>query len=477
MTTISTTHYASIGKRFVAILIDSLLLQVMFFIAYGKPPMGEELSTSKGIAANLLAGLIGWVYFAVMESSSLQATFGKRLLSIIVTDTNGNKISFGRATLRYLAKSLWIIIFIFALIVALISQTISSGKNTPYLAFAGLLILIAVAVAFIGYLMAFFTPEKQALHDMIARCVVVNGGGEPVKIPWKSLIAIAFVGIILGRIVIAQLPSTSTNSTNTEVSNPEQVTTNTPIPNVPDVSNKSNIFGELAEARTTIYGVWELDFASGVIQHQALLSMHGTSGIMAVRFLGDNGVTQTVRQNMTLWSSAKGLVLTGSNPVDAKTNTPSPTYAPDNFLIATQPDNSVILRNYSLSGANKSLTESPVERKFLGYPSIGINMIELTPEKRAELNQKQLPQVTRDSGVLVVNVNANSTASQSGIKPGDVILSINDNNMTNIKQVQTAIQSSGLDSVLKLDIDRGGENLALKVSVGCCYNPQPQSNR
>ncbi|MBW4601633.1 MAG: PDZ domain-containing protein [Calothrix sp. FI2-JRJ7] len=160
---------------------------------------------------------------------------------------------------------------------------------------------------------------------------------------------------------------------------------------------------------------------------------------------------------MTLWSSAKGLVLVGNNPIDVKTNTSSPTYAPDNFLIATRPDNSVVLRNYSLSGANKSLTESPVERKFLGYPSIGINMVELTPEKRSEINRKNnLPLITRDSGVLVVSVNANSTASRSGVKPGDVIVSINENNVSNVKQVQNAIQSSGLDSVLKFNLDRGG---------------------
>lgn len=495
MSTISTTHYASIGKRFVAVLIDNLLLQVMFFIAYGKPPMGQELSTPRGIGANLLAALIAWLYFAVMESSSLQATFGKRLLSIIVTDTKGNKIFFGRATLRYLAKSLWLIILFFALIVALMSQTISAGKaNTAYLAFAGLLILVSLCVALIGYLMAFFTPEKQALHDMIARCIVVNGGGEPVTIPWKSLIAIAFCYIILGRVVVGQLPGTvSTNTVSPISSNTQLAPTNAPtaILSIPSTSNNqqnppainndnsnntnntNSVFGELVPANTTIYGVWELNFANGVTQHQALLSMRGTSGVMVVRFLGDKGVTQIVRQNMTLWSSAKGLVLIGNNPIDTKTNTLSPTYAPDNFFIATRPDNSVVLRNYSLSGANKSLTESPVERKFLGYPSIGINMVELTPEKRNEINQQNnLPLVNRDNGVLVLSVNDNSTALRSGVKAGDVIISINENNVTNVKQVQTAIQSSGLDSVLNFNVDRSGESVALKVSVGCCYNPQ-----
>jgi uncharacterized RDD family membrane protein YckC len=59
----------------------------------------------------LLYLLIRWLYFAIMESSSYQATFGKQLLEIKVTDMDGNRISFWRATLRYFAKILSGMIF------------------------------------------------------------------------------------------------------------------------------------------------------------------------------------------------------------------------------------------------------------------------------------------------------------------------------------------------------------------------------
>jgi uncharacterized RDD family membrane protein YckC len=78
-----------------------------------------------------------WLYYALMESSSKQATLGKLALGIVVTDLNGNRISFGRATGRYFGK------------------------------------IVSGMIFAIGYIMAGFTEKKQALHDMIASCLVV----------------------------------------------------------------------------------------------------------------------------------------------------------------------------------------------------------------------------------------------------------------------------------------------------------------
>lgn len=80
--------------------------------------------------------IFNWVYFAGFESSHLGATPGKWLLGIYVTDMDGRRISFGRATGRYFGK-------------------IISG------------ILLGI-----GYVMAGFTEKFQALHDMMAECLV-----------------------------------------------------------------------------------------------------------------------------------------------------------------------------------------------------------------------------------------------------------------------------------------------------------------
>jgi uncharacterized RDD family membrane protein YckC len=88
--------------------------------------------------AYLLAFAGGWLYFALMESSSKQATLGKLAVGIKVTDANGNRLSFWRATGRFFAK-----------------------------------ILSGLALG-IGYLMIAFTKNKQGLHDMIAGTIVVK---------------------------------------------------------------------------------------------------------------------------------------------------------------------------------------------------------------------------------------------------------------------------------------------------------------
>jgi len=82
--------------------------------------------------------VIQWLYFAVMESSKHQGTLGKLALGIKVTDMNGDRISFGRATGRYFGK------------------------------------IISGMIIYIGYIMAGLTEKKQALHDMMASCLVIK---------------------------------------------------------------------------------------------------------------------------------------------------------------------------------------------------------------------------------------------------------------------------------------------------------------
>jgi uncharacterized RDD family membrane protein YckC len=83
--------------------------------------------------------LIEWLYFAGFESSSWQATPGKKVLNLVVTDLSGARISFGRGTGRYFSK--WV------------TQLIP---------------------VFIGYILAGITERKQALHDMIASTLVLR---------------------------------------------------------------------------------------------------------------------------------------------------------------------------------------------------------------------------------------------------------------------------------------------------------------
>lgn len=97
-----------------------------------------------GVGTQLVSMIVGaalgfsgsWLYESWMESSSRQATLGKMIFNMKVTDLNGNRISFARASGRHFAKYL-----------------------------SGLILGI-------GYIMAGFTDRKQALHDMIAGTLV-----------------------------------------------------------------------------------------------------------------------------------------------------------------------------------------------------------------------------------------------------------------------------------------------------------------
>jgi len=143
--------YAGFWLRALAYVIDSLLLGIVLGIAILKPMMDHAgipmdnpwvllTGSSRQIAAiNIALLAAAWVYWALMESSRWQATIGKKLLGLRVTDLQGQRIGFGRASGRHWAK------------------------------------LISNLTLLMGYAMAGFTEKKQALHDMIARCLVLKG--------------------------------------------------------------------------------------------------------------------------------------------------------------------------------------------------------------------------------------------------------------------------------------------------------------
>lgn len=153
-------RYGGFWLRFVAYLIDGVILGipcglvvlVLFFLFGGFALMmrhhaGDPRAAAAFIGPIFLGFLlvmlffmgVQWLYFAGMESSLRQATFGKAVMSLRVTDLEGRRLSFGHASGRFFAK--------------IISGLIPLG---------------------IGYIMAGFTEKKQALHDMIAGTLVLR---------------------------------------------------------------------------------------------------------------------------------------------------------------------------------------------------------------------------------------------------------------------------------------------------------------
>ena len=151
--------YAGFWLRLVAHLIDHIVLAVPMGILFVFLILGTGISAAlqglhPGESPEEVIAAIGfgviffgagvlvvalWLYYALFESSAWQATPGKRVLGLFVTDLNGNRISFAQASGRFFAKMI-------------------SG-------------LIPFAI---GYIMAGFTAKKQALHDIIAGCLVLR---------------------------------------------------------------------------------------------------------------------------------------------------------------------------------------------------------------------------------------------------------------------------------------------------------------
>jgi len=132
---------ASIASRFAAILIDGLLIIIpagLLGAAIGLwGTFFDDTESTTALKAQMVGYLVWILYEAVFLSGPWMATPGKKLMSIKVVDLKGNPISFWRAVGR------------------------STGQFLS-------------SIFFIGYIMAFFTKDKQALHDLMAGTLVIK---------------------------------------------------------------------------------------------------------------------------------------------------------------------------------------------------------------------------------------------------------------------------------------------------------------
>ena len=136
----ATIGYGGFWIRVVAYIIDAILLgiasRIIGFLVGARLPTTDftdfDYTTS---GASLV---ISWLYFALMESSARGATVGKMAVGLRVVTDQGQRLDFGNATGRYLAK------------------------------------FVSTIILGIGFIMVAFTDRKRGLHDMIASTLVVK---------------------------------------------------------------------------------------------------------------------------------------------------------------------------------------------------------------------------------------------------------------------------------------------------------------
>jgi uncharacterized RDD family membrane protein YckC len=159
---ISTPHfvrYAGFWRRAVAYVIDALIIVVLampflMLLAprdlsaweqYSKLPTDQLFDLTNPVVRPIMIIVLpvmfvaGWLYYALSESSIWQATPGKRLLGLRVANMEGQRLSFTRASARFFGK-----------------------------------VLTGLVPFGVGWILAGLTKRKQALHDMIAGCLVLR---------------------------------------------------------------------------------------------------------------------------------------------------------------------------------------------------------------------------------------------------------------------------------------------------------------
>lgn len=117
--------------------------------------------------------------------------------------------------------------------------------------------------------------------------------------------------------------------------------------------------------------------------------------------------------------------------------------------------------------------EQLVAKGRVDHPYIGVRLADLDPALQAEINRSNLGfTVNQQDGVIILSVAPGSPASQAGMRPGDVIESINGQVIQRARQVQQVLESSGLGQPLQIIINRNGQNQTLNVRPQQLPSPQ-----
>ena len=137
------TQFGGFWRRFAAVIVDffAMLIPILLVSTLLRASIFFVTDIDLDVL-NLIESIVTmcmwWLYYSLFDSSSWQATLGKRALRLKVVDLDGKRISFARASGRFFAKYLSALTFC------------------------------------IGYMLAGWTKRKRSLHDMIAKTYVIR---------------------------------------------------------------------------------------------------------------------------------------------------------------------------------------------------------------------------------------------------------------------------------------------------------------
>jgi Do/DeqQ family serine protease len=97
---------------------------------------------------------------------------------------------------------------------------------------------------------------------------------------------------------------------------------------------------------------------------------------------------------------------------------------------------------------------------------LGIQMVEVTPELKQQLKEQGGVDLKSDWGVVIMKVMPNSPADLAGIQSGDVIQSINGQEIKTPSEVQAIVEKTSIGSELPLEVSRDDRPVKISIKVG-----------
>jgi len=135
---VGSMQYAGFWRRAAAFLLDGLFINLLAIPLVALSYFLE--SEVHVLLLNIPVLILVWLYHALLESGPHQATWGKRIMSLVVSDMQGQRPSFGRTSGRFFSS------------------------------------ILSILILYLGYFMSLFTERRQTLHDKLAGTVVLYRG-------------------------------------------------------------------------------------------------------------------------------------------------------------------------------------------------------------------------------------------------------------------------------------------------------------